>query len=61
MQYTRAWFLGDQLIHVGDLESARQILNAEHDLVEGKVSYARQVMLEVSWLTCKASTILKNT
>ena len=34
--YDRAWFLGEQIIHVGDVESAKRILLAEHDLVEGE-------------------------
>ena len=34
--YDRAWLLGEQVIHVGDFESAKQVLNAEHDLVEGE-------------------------
>ena len=31
----RSWLLGDKVIHIGDAESAKQIMNAEHDLVEG--------------------------
>ena len=34
--YDRAWLLGEQIIHVGDVESAKRILLAEHDLVEGE-------------------------
>jgi len=29
-------FVGEQLIHIGDLDSVRYIVNAEHDLVEGE-------------------------
>ena len=34
--HARTWFLGAQVIHIGDLDCAKQVLNAEHDLVEGK-------------------------
>ncbi|KAL3153515.1 hypothetical protein ABBQ38_011847 [Trebouxia sp. C0009 RCD-2024] len=32
----RSWFLGERIIHIGDLASAKKILNAEHELVEGQ-------------------------
>ncbi|DBA99082.1 hypothetical protein WJX77_010814 [Trebouxia sp. C0004] len=30
----RTWFLGEQVVHIGDPDAVRMILNAEHDLVE---------------------------
>lgn len=28
--------MGEQVIHIGDAETVKKLLNAEHDLVEGK-------------------------
>ena len=33
---TRTWFLGEQVVHIGDPDAVRMIFNAEHDLVESK-------------------------
>ncbi|DBB10930.1 hypothetical protein WJX82_007943 [Trebouxia sp. C0006] len=58
----RTWFVGEQLIHVGDLDSVRYIMNAEHDLVEGHFPYAIRKILGprgISTLHGKAHTQLR--
>ena len=30
--------MGEQVIHIGDAEPVKKLLNAEHDLVEGKAA-----------------------
>ncbi|KAA6428847.1 MAG: hypothetical protein FRX49_00957 [Trebouxia sp. A1-2] len=58
----RTWFVGEQLIHVGDLDSVRYILNAEHDLVEGHFPYVIRKILGsrgISTLHGKAHTQLR--
>ena len=32
----RAWTLGEQMIHVGDLDAIKTLMKAEHELVERK-------------------------